>query len=312
MPSSAKPARAEQEALPVRSMTGYALVRAQTGAGELTVSLRSVNHRGLDLHFHHTPDIAPFENAMRDLLKQNIGRGHVEIRVSLKREESGAALGLNSDLLRNYVALFQQVNRELGLEAKPDLNALFALPGVLDGVREAAALADEFRAELQTALEACIRELNNYREREGRELLQALEDESTALEQQAAQIAAIRSEAISHFQDRLRERLQTLLGDSAISESRLVEEAALLADKSDIQEELTRLTVHAAELRRILEEGGEVGKKLDFLLQEMNRETNTTLSKTSGIGDAGLTITSLGLAIKANIERMREQALNLE
>jgi uncharacterized protein (TIGR00255 family) len=85
-----------------------------------------------------------------------------------------------------------------------------------------------------------------------------------------------------------------------------------LADRSDIQEELTRLTVHAGEVRRILEEGGEVGKKLDFLLQEMNREANTTLSKTSGIGDVGLTITNLGLAIKTNVERMREQALNLE
>ena len=132
------------------------------------------------------------------------------------------------------------------------------------------------------------------------------------MEQQAAQIAAIRSEAVTQFQNRLRERLATLLGDSGISESRLIEEAALLADRSDIQEELTRLSVHAGELRRLLEEGGEVGKRLDFLLQEMNREANTALSKTSGIGETGLTITSLALAIKANIERMREQALNLE
>ena len=132
------------------------------------------------------------------------------------------------------------------------------------------------------------------------------------MEQQAAQIAAIRSEAVTQFQNRLRERLATLLGDSGISESRLIEEAALLADRSDIQEELTRLNVHAGELRRLLEEGGEVGQRLEFLLQEMNREANTALSKTSGIGETGLTITSLALAIKANIERMREQALNFE
>jgi uncharacterized protein (TIGR00255 family) len=97
-----------------------------------------------------------------------------------------------------------------------------------------------------------------------------------------------------------------------MTESRLVEEAALLADRSDVQEEITRLQVHTAELRRIVEAGGEVGKRIDFLLQEMNRETNTVLSKTSGIGDLGLKITNLGIAIKAHIEKTREQALNLE
>jgi uncharacterized protein (TIGR00255 family) len=140
----------------------------------------------------------------------------------------------------------------------------------------------------------------------------ALDLETAALEAQAGQIGAIRSEAIGHFQSRLRERLDNLLADTGIPESRLIEEAALLADRSDIEEELTRLTVHATELRSILQQGGEMGKRLDFLLQEMNRETNTTLSKTSGIGDVGLTITSLALGMKANIERMREQALNLE
>ncbi|HZS55677.1 MAG TPA: YicC/YloC family endoribonuclease [Bryobacteraceae bacterium] len=314
MPSSAKKVqhKATAPAAPLRSMTGYALVRSQTTAGELTIALRSVNHRGLDLHFHHASELAPFENAMRDLLKQNIGRGHIEIRASLNKEEAAAGLACNSQRLRQYVALFQELNSELGLQAKPDLNALFSLPGVLDGVQEVNPLRDEFGVELESALAACIRELNAYREREGCELLRALETEVAELEEQAAEIAAIRSGAIDHFQNRLRERLQNLLGDSGLPESRLVEEAALLADKSDIQEELTRLTVHANELRGILERGGEVGKRLDFLLQEMNREANTTLSKTSGIGDAGLTITSLGLAIKANIERMREQALNLE
>ena len=313
MPLSAKPNVSEvgRAAGPVRSMTGYALVRKKTGAGELTAALRSVNHRGLDLHFHHASELAPFENAMRDLLKQEIRRGHIEIRISLSRDVEGKN-GCNLPRLRQYVALFQQLNQELGLEAKPDLNVFFTFPGVLDGSENAKPLGEDFAPEVQSALAECVHELNAYREREGLELLQALETETAALEQQRAKIAAIRSEAVAHFQSRLRERLLNLLGEAGISESRLMEEAALLADKSDIQEELTRLSVHADELRRILQEGGEVGKRLDFLLQEMNRETNTTLSKTSGIGEIGLTITSLALAIKANIERMREQALNLE
>ena len=313
MPSSVDVAQntGNGKALPVRSMTGYALVRTQTAAGELTISLRSVNHRGLDLHFHHTSELAPFENAMRDMLKEEIGRGHLEIRVSLSRHGAEAS-GLNSRLLKQYVSAFQQINTELGLDSKPDLNSFLMLPGVLDGTVEAKPLDADFGLQLQAALRSCIGELNEYREREGRELLEALEVETAALEEQSAQIAAIRSDAISHFQNRLQERLHSLLAGSGISESRMMEEAALMADRSDIQEELTRLTVHAAELRRILEGGGEVGKRLDFLLQEMNRETNTTLSKTSGIGETGLTITGLALAIKANIEKMREQALNLE
>ena len=110
----------------------------------------------------------------------------------------------------------------------------------------------------------------------------------------------------------LRERIAELLNGSGVPEARIAEEAALLADRSDIEEELTRLTVHTAELKRILDEGGEIGKRLDFLLQEMNREANTTLSKSSGAGEPALQITNLGLAIKANIEKIREQSLNLE
>ncbi len=125
-------------------------------------------------------------------------------------------------------------------------------------------------------------------------------------------IARIRQGAVRHFQERLIQRLQDLLAETGISEERLIEEAAMLADRSDIQEELTRLGVHTAELRHILNAGGEVGKRIDFLLQEMNRETNTILSKTSGVGETGLSVTNLALANKAHIEKIREQALNLE
>ncbi len=151
-----------------------------------------------------------------------------------------------------------------------------------------------------------------HREREGQDLRKSFHCEIAAIEQQVAQTGEIREQAVAHFLQRLRERLKNLLSDSSISESRLAEEAALLADRSDVQEELARLAVHTDELRRVLENGGEIGKRADFLLQEMNREANTVLSKTSGIGEAGLTITNLALATKANIERMREQALNLE
>ena len=299
-------------ATPIRSMTGYALARAQTTAGELTISLRSVNHRALDLHFHLSGQLAPFENAMRTLLKQHIARGHIEIRMSLANEGESATVAYNREALNRYVTCFRQAAAEFGFDSKPDLNTFFALPGVFDNARDPGLLDDTLEAAVLATLNACLTDLNLHREREAHELRGAFETEIAALEEQAADMEAIRAQAIPHFHERLRERLSALLADAAISETRLAEEAAVLADRSDVQEELARLVVHIRELRRILDTGGEVGKRLDFLLQEMNRETNTILSKTSGIGEAGLTITNLALATKANIERIREQALNLE
>jgi uncharacterized protein (TIGR00255 family) len=297
---------------PIRSMTGYALVRSATTAGELTVTLRSVNHRGLDLHFHPSGPLAQFENAIRTVLKRHIARGHVEIRLSLAAKAEAEGITYNRDLLKRYVTLFRRACTEFELESAPDLNALFALPGVFDAARDTKTVDPTFETEVITAVTACVGELNAFREREARELRRSLEGEIAGIKEQVAQMGLIRAQAVPHFLQRLRERLGDLLHDSAISESRLVEEAALLADRSDVQEELARLTVHTHELRSLLYSGGEIGKRLDFLLQEMNRETNTILAKTSGIGEAGLTMTNLALATKANIERMREQALNLE
>ncbi len=169
-----------------------------------------------------------------------------------------------------------------------------------------------FEAELVAAVADCARELNQFRSREAAELAGQFFTEVTAIEENAIAITAIRSRALPEYRDRLTQRLKELLGTARLPESRLVEEAAILVDRSDVQEELTRLSVHTGELRRLLESGGEVGKRLDFLLQELNRETNTILSKTSGGGETGLEITRLALDIKAHIEKIREQALNLE
>jgi uncharacterized protein (TIGR00255 family) len=296
----------------VRSMTGYATVRWQTGAGELTLSLRSVNHRGLDLHFHNGSELAPFENAMRAVLKQNIGRGHIEIRGSVSREERVGPAAFNREQVGRYIAAFRQAAQEHGLAGEPDLNVALNMNGSLNGAAQVIQLDSSFEPEVVAAITACVRELNHHREREAAELLAEFTREITGVEENTTEILRVRKTAVEQFQQRLRERIKDLLGDSSLSESRMLEEAAMLADRSDVQEELTRLSVHAQELRRILQEGGEVGKRIDFLLQEMNRETNTILSKTSGIGETGLTITNKGLAIKAHIEKIREQALNLE
>lgn len=271
-----------------------------------------MNGRSLDLHIHLSPEFALFENGVRALLKKHIARGHVEVRGGLTRDPQSESLVYNREFVRRYVSQFQQARADFGLDATLDLNTVFALPGAFEPLRDTRTLDHNFEADFFRTLQDCISELNAFREREGRELLHAITAEAGQIDTAAEQIRVIRSDAQHLFESRLRDRLRELLAGAAISEARLTEEAALLADRSDIQEELTRLAVHTKELRRIVAAGGEVGKKLDFLLQELNRETNTTLSKTSGVGEAGLTITALALGIKANIERIREQALNLE
>jgi len=293
-------------------MTGFALVRQGASAGELTCSLRSVNGRGLDLHFYLPGEFAPFENSLRALLKEKIRRGNVEVRLSLTPQTGPQRPTYNKPLLENLLQAFREANAEFGLQSTPDLNVLLGLPGVLDAARQPVALAEDFESEVLKAMGSCADELNRFREREGAALAAAIMGELRSLEESARSMGAVRRDVVPHLSARLQERLKALLSEINLPEARLLEEATVLADKSDVQEELTRLEVHSVELRRLLETGGEVGKRLDFLLQELNRETNTILSKSSTVGDLGIQMTSLGLAAKANIERMREQALNLE
>lgn len=292
-------------------MTGYAAVRTATTSGELEISLRSVNHRALDLHFYLAPAAAPVENDMRALLKDNIGRGHVEVRVHWTAETPRQAPAIDRSALAAYVAALRAAAADLGLDSHPDLNALLTLPGVVS-IQSAAAAQPEVSQPLLNALARCVGEFNECRGREGAALAEHILVELSAIEQQNALAAGLRTRCARLLQDNIRARLSALLSETGIPESRIVEEAAIVADKSDIQEELTRLDVHCAELRRVVGQGGDVGKRIDFLLQEMNRETNTLLSKSSNLGDLGLELTNAGLQIKAAIEKIREQALNLE
>jgi uncharacterized protein (TIGR00255 family) len=291
-------------------MTGFARVRKTSAAGEVVVTLKSVNHRGLDIHFHMSDELDVFENALRSALKRHVLRGHFQVRVVFTRSQA-AAPGLNRGLLEAYVGAFRQAASEMGIAGEPDLNAALALPGMFreTGGEQPEEAAEQF---LVSALEEAVHSLNAFREREGRELVAELTARAAAIREAASRMQELRSQAVPAFQARLSERLAELLAGSSVEPQRLAQEAAILADRSDISEEITRLTVHTSQLQALLAAGGEVGKKLDFLLQEMGREANTILSKTSGVGDLGLVMTDAGLAVKAEIEKIREQALNLE
>src|SRR5579862_4981666 len=296
---------------PIRSMTGFARVQKATPHGDLTISLKSVNHRGLDLHFHLGAELDWMESAMRAVLKRSVLRGHIDVRCSLQRSSNGVVGSLNLPLFRAYLAAFRQAAEEERIDAQPDLNRVLLLPGIL-GSSEQLAPDESAERAVVAALEEAVGSLNQFRSREGAELAAFIREQNSTIHRGAEEMLRIRAGAVPAFQKRLLEKLQELLGNTAIDPQRLAQEAALLADRGDIGEEIARLQIHSRQLDEILDAGGEVGKRLDFLLQELNRETNTILSKTGGLGDLGLRITELALASKSAIEKIREQALNLE
>ena len=298
---------------PLRSMTGFARVRRPLGDGELVVSVKSLNHRALDLHIQAASAADPFESAIRAMVKGHIARGHVEVRISLPKAASNgtAASALNREFLAEYLRIFREEAENHGLDSKPDLNAALRIPGMLVETGEPVA-PEGAEAALLDALREALEEMNTFRAREGAQIAAEMRAHNLQVAAGAREMEQLRRAAAEHFQARLSERLRELVKGLQADPQRLAQEAAILADRSDIEEELARLKIHSAQLARLLDAGGEAGKKLDFLLQEMNRETNTILSKTSGAGEAALKITELALASKAAIEKIREQSLNLE
>ncbi len=296
---------------PVRSMTGYARVRKQIDSAEIVLSVKSVNHRALDVHFHCSAELDALENEMRALVRRRLTRGHIEVRISLARSSGEVALTLNSALLEAYLGAFRQAAADHQLPNQPDLNAAFRLPGMF-GEPPEHELNPQLQCAVLDALAEALEDLNGFREREAGELISGMLRHNSAIRTAAGELAEIRSRAVPLLQARLNDRLRELLRGATIEPQRLTQEAAILSDRSDVSEEISRLTIHSDQLRELLSGGGEIGKKLDFLLQEMNREANTLLSKTTGIGELGLRITDLALGVKADIEKIREQSLNLE
>jgi uncharacterized protein (TIGR00255 family) len=293
-------------------MTGFAQVRKSTGSGEVVLSVKTVNHRGLDMHLHLPMEMDALESALRKAIKGRVARGHLQLNLAWNRANGIAAeASLNRPLLGAYVTAFEQAQREFHLSGTLDLNAAFRVPGMFRA-EIAPELDEEFESSLVATLDEALDALNRFREREGAEIAVEISERCVKIRQQVVRMEEIRAGALPAFQKRLQERLAELLRGSSLEPQRLAQEAALLADRSDISEELTRLKTHAGELEQLVEAGGEVGKKLDFLLQEMNREANTILSKTGGLGDLGLTITERALAAKSEIDKIREQSLNLE
>ncbi len=272
------------------------------------MSLKSVNHRFLDLHFRLPSGTDSLEMQLRRLLKERMARGHVEVSLSLERTSSDT-FSLNREIVGAYIAAFRAAAAEFSPAAEPDLNAVLRIPGALDSAHESA--DGDIEAAVMAKVNEALDRLNQMREEEGRGIARELRERMVHLVEAGKSVQQHRRAVLQNYSDRLQSRLQELLG-ATVEKERVLQEAALLVDRSDIQEEIVRLENHVQHFLGLLEKGGEIGKKLDFLLQEMNREANTLLSKTSGLAGEALKITEAGLAMKSEIEKSREQVQNLE
>ncbi len=317
---------------PTYSMTGYATAQSATDDGlAFTLTMKSVNHRFLDLNLRLPGDCDALEVALRRLIKERVKRGHMDVTLYVDRRmrETTQAIQLNRELLAAHMQVFHEAAKLHHFNVEPDLNELLRMPGVLS-TDAAVTVPDPARG---PALEAAvialapsmIEQLNQVRGVEGAALAAELRASMLRLRTLAEECATLRTGAREAHFERLRTRIGELLrADAAAAETagqsagpafdyRMLAEAALLVERSDIEEELVRLRAHIVSFLSMLDGGGELGKRLDFLLQELNREANTLMSKTTG-GDPGigLRLTTLGLEMKTEIERAREQVQNLE
>jgi uncharacterized protein (TIGR00255 family) len=287
----------------IHSMTGYATAAREFPFGMLSVELRSVNHRYLDIQFRLPDDLRAVEPALRDLLGEHVRRGKIECRVSFSATPGmHKMLILNEPLMLRLEELELKIRTELAGAGQLSVADVLRWPGML--ATEPLPL-EELQAACRELLEAVLQEFNATRGREGDKLKAVLLERAASMEQRIAETAPRIPQVVNAYRERLTTRLKEALGSG--EDERIRQEVAVFATKIDVDEEISRLTAHVSELKQALAAGGAVGKKLDFLMQELNREANTLASKS-----VDLAVTRAALDLKLLIEQMREQIQNIE
>jgi len=290
----------------ITSMTGFGSGAAEGQGLRLGVELRSVNSRYLDIQVRCPANLQPFEQVIRERIQSQLSRGKVSANISWTEEAQQKALPkLDEEFVKAYLEQLQQL-AELGhTEMKADLALLARLPGVFT-FATAEPENDEAKALMLAALDEALADMVAMRTKEGQALAEDLRRRVEAIEVHLEQIAALVPKTREQIQNRLREKVAALLDPGAIHEDRLAMEVALIAERSDITEEIVRFRSHNVQFFEALDKGGEVGKRFNFLLQEMNREANTISSKSSDSH-----IIHRVVEIKEDVERLREQVQNL-
>jgi uncharacterized protein (TIGR00255 family) len=292
----------------MKSMTGYGRGSADGEHFAVSVDLKTVNNRFLDIHLRLSGELSSLEPVIKRQISAKLSRGRVDVTVNFEKT-SQTAYELNRPLIAGYVNALREMQKEFSIGGELDINVLARLPGALQPARDG--LSDDVVAGIEKALAEGLNELEHMRAQEGEALLQEMAERINKIDALVPTIENAAAGLVDAYRARLQKRIGELLTRNGqlveIDPARLAQEVAYLSDRSDVSEEMVRLRSHLAQFREALNAPGETGKMLDFLLQELNREANTTLSKSTD-----LVIKEAALAIKAEVEKLREQVQNVE
>jgi uncharacterized protein (TIGR00255 family) len=270
--------------------------------------LKTVNNRFLDVHLRLSGELSSLEPVIKRQISSRLSRGRVDVTVNFEKT-SQTAYELNRPLIAGYVSALREMQTDFGIAGELDINVLARLPGALQPARDG--LSDEVVAGIEKALAEGLDELERMRAQEGETLRREMAERIDRIDALVPTIENAAAGLVDAYRQRLQKRIGELLSRNGqlveIDPARLAQEVAYLSDRSDVSEEMVRLRSHVAQFREALNSNGETGKMLDFLLQELNREANTTLSKSTD-----LSIKEAALAIKAEVEKLREQVQNVE
>ena len=292
----------------MKSMTGYGRGSAEGQHFAVSVDLKTVNNRFLDVHLRLSGELSSLEPVIKRQISSRLSRGRVDVTVNFERTAQ-TAYELNRPLIAGYVTALREMQKEFSVGGELDINVLARLPGALQPARDG--LGDDVVAGIQKALTEGLDELERMRAQEGEMLRQEMTERIDKIDALVPTIEGAAAGLVDAYRARLQKRIAELLNRNGqvveIDPARLAQEVAYLSDRSDVSEEMVRLRSHLAQFREALSATGETGKMLDFLLQELNREANTTLSKSTD-----LSIKEAALGIKAEVEKLREQVQNVE
>jgi uncharacterized protein (TIGR00255 family) len=290
----------------IKSMTGFGTGSAEGEGLKVRVDIRTVNNRFLDVHTRMPQDLASLEITLKKQIQAALKRGRADVTISIEQVRE-AKFEINKPLVSGYLKALGELKADFGLEGSPSLELLAKLPGAMQVSQDQEQLDKALVSTLTAAVSEALSSLGGMRAAEGQELADDLGARLDAIEHALPIVEEHATELPSVYREKLLKKLQDIVPASSIDETRLAQEAVMLADRCDISEEIARLKSHIVQMREILRTDEEAGKRLDFILQEMNREANTILSKSND-----LAITDAAIVIKTEVEKLREQAQNVE
>ena len=293
----------------MKSMTGFGRGSAAGDGFAVSVEIKTVNNRYLDIHVRGPQELTSLEMDIRKRVNARLSRGRVDLNINFDRTGETASYQINQAVVAAYVDALREIQHQFNLSGDIDVSSIARLPGALSSPRNE--LTDEMVRGIEAAIDQALANLEQMRNVEGQSLASEMNNRLQTIQQRIPVIESAAAGLVDAYQQRLQKRISELTSRSGqpieLDPTRLAQEVAYLADRSDITEELARLRSHVEQFREALESNEEVGKRLDFLLQELNREANTVLSKSTEIS-----IKEAALAIKAEVEKLREQVQNVE